>query len=298
MYNHLIFSHNDLDGLISAAIAAKSLEGKYKVYFSSNVALKSLFFKALSKMDNYENIYFFDFSIREEILKVSATLFKKVVWIDHHINNNILNFQNSEIIIDTSSESAAKLVAKYFNFYSDWIDIVNEVDTNNCKSEISMIIRDYFSYLRIKYKNLYNRVLAIKVNKILDTHPKDFINIEEVKSSISEFEKMKQHFIEIIDSSFEIRDVKNLKIATVEIKENIPPYIIYDHVKSKNNADMLLIIYRGLRGTKLEFRSFNDIDVQKIAKFFNGGGHKKASGAYLKESLTKSQILQKIEELL
>ncbi|MFH7903833.1 MAG: DHHA1 domain-containing protein, partial [Candidatus Aenigmatarchaeota archaeon] len=259
---------------------------------------KSLFFKALSKIDNYENIYFFDFSIRQEILKVSATLFKKVVWIDHHVNNNILNFQNSEIIIDSSSESAAKLVAQYFNFYSDWINVVNEVDTNNCKTETSKIIRDYFSYLRIKYGKLYNRILSIKVSKILDVNPSDFINSEEIKSYILEFENLKGNFIQTVENSLEIKQVKNIKIAVIEIKENIPPYIIYEHVNSKYDADMLLIIYRGLKGTKLELRSFKDVDVQKIASFFNGGGHKKASGAYLKESLTKSQILQKIEEIL
>lgn len=300
--NSIILTHNDLDGLISAAIALKSLESKPKVIFSSNLKLNKNFFITLSKISDYNEIYFFDFGVREVLVKVSATLFKKVVWIDHHVNEKILQFQNVEYVLDEKSESAAKLVANYFDFYSDWVDIVNEVDTNNCKTEISRIIRDYFTSIRIKYGKLYNRILSIKVKSILDTNPRDFVNSEEVKKSLEEFEKIKNDFVKNLEESLEIVNLKNLKIAIVETKNNIPPFIVYEFVENKNdnndNIDLLVIVYRGLKGTKLEFRSFGKVDVQKIAKHFNGGGHKMASGAYLTDSLTKSQILTKIEEIL
>lgn len=295
----LIFAHNDLDGLISTAIALKSLDNKPKIVFSSNLSLNKNFFIALSKINDYNEIYFFDFGVREVLVKVSATLFKKVVWIDHHVNEKILQFQNVEYVLDEKSESAAKLVANYFNFYSDWIEVVNEVDTNNCKTEISKIIRDYFTFIRIKYGKLYNRILSIKAKSILDTNPSDFVNSEEVKSSIEEFQKIKNDFIKNLEESLEIVNLKDLKIAIVETKNSIPPYIAYEVIESKNDSiDLLVIVYRGFKGTKLEFRSFGKVDVQKIAKHFNGGGHKMASGAYLADSLTKSQILTKIEEIL
>ena len=295
----LIFAHNDLDGLISAAIALKSLENKPKVIFSSNVSLKKNFFIALSKINDYNEIYFFDFGVREVLVKVSATLFKKVVWIDHHVNEKILQFQNVEYVLDEKSESAAKLVANYFNFYSDWIDVVNEVDTNNCKTQTSKIIRDYFTFIRIKYGKLYNRILSVKVKSILDTNPNDFINSEEVKSSLEEFQKIKEEYIKFLEESLEFVNLKDLKVAIIETKNSIPPYIVYEFVENKNNGtDLLVIVYRGFKGTKLEFRSFGKVDVQKIAKHFNGGGHKMASGAYLEDNLTKSQILTRIEEIL
>jgi len=295
----IIFAHNDLDGLISAAIALKSLDVKPKIVFSSNLSLNKNFFIALSKINDYNEIYFFDFGVREVLVKVSATLFKKVVWIDHHVNEKILQFQNVEYVLDEKSESAAKLVANYFNFYSDWIKIVNEVDTNICTTEISKIIRDYFTFIRIKYGKLYNRILSIKAKSILDTNPSDFVNSEEVKSSIEEFQKLKNDFIKILEESLEVVNLRDLKIAIVEAKNSIPPYIAYEFVESKNDSiDLLVIVYRGFKGTKLEFRSFGKVDVQKIAKHFNGGGHKMASGAYLADSLTKSQILTKIEEIL
>jgi len=296
--DNIIFAHNDLDGLICAAIALKCLEGKTKTIFSSNLSLNKFFFVTLSKLNNFKNIFFFDFSVREILVKVSSAIFKKVAWIDHHVNEKLLEFQNVEYLIDENCESAAKLVSKYFNFYTDWIDIVNEIDVNKCESEISKNIRDYFSYLRIKYGKLYNRILSLKARNILNYNPKGFVDKEEVKNSLEEFKKMKENFEKIIEENFEIKEIKNLKVAVIEIKENIPPYIIFEKIKNIEIFDLMLIIYRGLKGVKLEFRSLSDVDVQKIAKQFNGGGHKKASGAYLKDSLTKSQILSKIEELL
>ncbi|MBU5682545.1 MAG: DHHA1 domain-containing protein [Candidatus Aenigmatarchaeota archaeon] len=296
MEEDIIISHNDLDGLISAAVALK-FQKNSKVYFTSNPSFRYTFFKAVSKIQNFNNIYFFDLSIREEIAKVSSVLFKRVIWIDHHINERIPNLQNLEIIIDPNSKSASNLVANYFNFYSPWIEIVNEIDTNNCKREESKIIRDYFTYLRIKYGKLYNKYLRFLVKKILDFSPEEFINREDVKNSMIEFEKMKKDFENFIEENFEIVNIKNFNVGVLETKNTIPPYIAFEYLKEKN-IDFFIIIYRGFNGVKLEFRSIKDIDVHNIAKFFNGGGHSKASGAYIPQNLTKSQILSRIEEIL
>ncbi|MEM4819668.1 MAG: DHHA1 domain-containing protein [Nanopusillaceae archaeon] len=296
MEENIIISHNDLDGLISAAIALK-FQKNSKIYFTSNLSFKYTFFKVLSKIQNFNNIYFFDLSIKEEIAKISSVLFKKVVWIDHHINERIPNFQNFEIIIDSKSKSASNLVGNYFNFYSPWIEIVNEIDTNNCKREEAKIIRDYFAYLKIKYGKLCNKYFSFLAKKILNFSPEEFINKEDVKNSIIEFGKMKKDFEKLIEENFEIVKIKNLNVGVLETKNTIPPYIAFEYFKEKD-IDFLIIIYRGFKGVKLEFRSIKDIDVHNIAKFFNGGGHSKASGAYIPQNLTKSQILSKIEEIL
>ncbi|MEM0243148.1 MAG: DHHA1 domain-containing protein [Candidatus Aenigmatarchaeota archaeon] len=294
---NIIITHNDLDGLISSAIAIKFLENS-KIYFTSNLSFKSCFFKVVSRISNYNKICFFDLSMRNEILKTSCALFNKVLWIDHHINEKFLSFQNLEAIIDHNSKSTTELVSKYFNFYSDWVEITNEVDSNSCTSKESRDIRDYLSFLRIKYRKLYNRYLGMLAKKILNFNPKDFVNTEEVKNSIFQFENLKKEFEKIIQEKLEIVEIKNLRVGILETKTNIPPYIVVENEMLKNNSDFLIIIYRGLRGVKIEFRSFKDVDVQKIAKIFNGGGHQKASGAYIQQNLTKSQILSKIEEVL
>ncbi|MEM5820387.1 MAG: DHHA1 domain-containing protein [Candidatus Aenigmatarchaeota archaeon] len=296
MEENIIISHNDLDGLISAAIALK-FQKNSKIYFTSNLSFKYTFFKVLSKIQNFNNIYFFDLSIKEEIAKISSVLFKKVVWIDHHINERIPNFQNFEIIIDSKSKSASNLVGNYFNFYSPWIEIVNEIDTNNCKREEAKIIRDYFAHLKIKYGKLCNKYFSFLAKKILNFSPEEFINKEDVKNSMIEFEKIKKDFEKFIEENFEIVRIKNLNVGVLETKNTIPPYIVFEYLKEKD-IDFLIIIYRGFKGVKLEFRSIKDIDVHNIAKFFNGGGHFKASGAYIPQNLTKSQILSKIEEIL
>ena len=113
----------------------------------------------------------------------------------------------------------------------------------------------------------------------------------------SEFEKMKKEFEKFIEENFETVKIKNLNVGVLETKNTIPPYIVFEYFKEKD-IDFLIIIYRGFKGVKLEFRSIKDIDVHNIAKLFNGGGHFKASGAYIPQNLTKSQILSKIEEIL
>lgn len=41
--------------------------------------------------------------------------------------------------------------------------------------------------------------------------------------------------------------------------------------------------------TRINFRSCSQVDVNKIAKFFGGGGHKKASGTTLDKNLKESE---------
>lgn len=296
MIENIIISHNDLDGIISAAICLKNINYG-KVFFTSNLTFKPIFFRIVSNLQNFEKIFIFDLSIREEILKVASVLFKKIIWIDHHINDKIINFQNFEFLIDHNSKSTAELVSKYFNFYSKWIEVVNEVDSNNCKSIESKIIRDYFSYLKFKYKNLYNKYLNLLVRDILNNEPKEFIEREEIKNDVIKFEEIKNNFKTIVEENLEITELKNFKVAVIETRVNIPPYIVFENEKIKN-ADFIVIIYRNLKGVKIEFRSLKDFNVNRIAKYFNGGGHYKASGAYIRERLTKSQILTKIEEIL
>ncbi|MDD5436896.1 MAG: bifunctional oligoribonuclease/PAP phosphatase NrnA [Candidatus Omnitrophica bacterium] len=50
----------------------------------------------------------------------------------------------------------------------------------------------------------------------------------------------------------------------------------------------------------VSFRSKGDVDVNKIASFFNGGGHVKASGCVIEGSIAEAEkkVLDKVEEVL
>ncbi|WP_058485197.1 DHH family phosphoesterase [Defluviitalea phaphyphila] len=62
----------------------------------------------------------------------------------------------------------------------------------------------------------------------------------------------------------------------------------------------VLIYEKDKNEIKVSFRSVGDKDVSKIAKMFNGGGHKNASGCTINKNLeaVKKEILKKIQEEL
>ncbi len=58
---------------------------------------------------------------------------------------------------------------------------------------------------------------------------------------------------------------------------------------------------KGDNKVKLSFRSkHDDIDVRALAQLFNGGGHKKASGAMLNSTLdeARNQVIEKAKQFV
>ena len=55
---------------------------------------------------------------------------------------------------------------------------------------------------------------------------------------------------------------------------------------SIDGVDMAVFFYETDRGTKVSFRSLGELRVDKLARSFGGGGHRNASGAFLKGPLS------------
>ncbi len=68
--------------------------------------------------------------------------------------------------------------------------------------------------------------------------------------------------------------------------------------KIKNTRIACIMREKSSDETKVSFRSQADDDVQKLASFFGGGGHKNAAGATIKSSLqdAKKSILETLEK--
>ena len=272
-------AHSDFDGLLSTSIVLKFFSNSLN-FFSSSNSLKKVLCKIIAFRDDLEKIFILDISPKEITLKLSS-IFKEAIWIDHHILETENKYENVKIFIDSNYKSCASLVAKYFNFESEWIEIANKIDSNSCDDEISKIIRAYSNYLRNKKLLPVFRILS---RKILDYNPKKFA--ESVKEIAISFEnEMREKKKNAKKSIFKIKDYT---ITFFELEESIPPYILVEN----ENSDLIIISYKD----KVEFRS-NKIDVEKIARAFNGGGHKNASGAIIK-SLKKEEFIKKLEELL
>ena len=102
------------------------------------------------------------------------------------------------------------------------------------------------------------------------------------------------------------------KIVWVELKRSLIQnkrftFDLSEHILSFERAikDVeVAVLFKENLGARNEirvnFRSQGSVDVNKIARFFGGGGHKTASGATIKGTLTqvRKKVLKKISESL
>ena len=118
--------------------------------------------------------------------------------------------------------------------------------------------------------------------------PEEFANLDFVRNNAIKFEEEMKQKKENVEKSFFV--VNGINVAILRPKESIPPYILLEDLK---NSDLVIIVY----DKKIEFRS-EKIDVYRIARLFNGGGHKNASGAKTNRNYSNLEIVEIIEKIL
>jgi len=293
-----IVAHFDADGIISSSLIYK-LKPNSSIYFSSHSLLLRTLCSLLTK--NFSEVTILDISPNKKSLAVSSA-FEKVLWIDHHVWDELEIPKNVQVF-NESLESTAMLLAKILSIDNELVKIANEIDTNNVKSEDALFFRDLISAIKWKYKNYQ----VIKFRQIVKTLAFKGIGEleknEELVKTIDEFnEWLKQTLPKILENR-KTFEVKNKKIVLIEGISHIPVYSIFNELKNQENFDILAVFYRKVDykskniKTKIELRS-NKEDVLKIAKVFDGGGHKSAAGCSIDYYLTFEDFLKKIENLL
>jgi len=305
-----VITHMDADGILSLAtflrynrsIAEENglnyLIVKPSVYFTSPINLLNTILISILHNRNVNNLnmlYIFDLSgLRESI--ISASIYKKAVWIDHHYWNIVKKPENIEFHIDPTSNSACRLVSKYFSIY-DFEDVADEIDTNNIKTDEGERIRTIISYLRDENrgKNLSEKLYKFTeelaytgISILYDTYYESMIDL--YKERLKEID-------DIIADFLNIYEVAGLKVAVVTSDKSLPVYHIYNRLINHKDApfDLILVIFYFNDITKIEFRTQTNFNTRNLAKIFNGGGHITASGATVEGHLTVDEILHDIE---
>ncbi len=287
-----IITHSDFDGTICAALILKEIK-EGKIIFSTPASIKKTLCKIIAFNEDLENLYVADISPNEKAIKL-ASIFQNVYWFDHHISN-FKSFENVNLIIDSSKKSCARLISEFYGIESEWIDIADKIDSNECFDLISQKIRNYFYALKYYYKKFSVATLSKIVRQILDISPKEFLEKNEVKELIEKFENEINIKLQNALNKVEIKELNGFKIGLIELEYSLPVSLIYNQIK--NNTDILVTIFRNGIKTKIELRS-DKLNVHKIAKEFGGGGHVKASGASLNYYVSKEEIEDKIREVL
>ena len=292
----ICIAHADSDGIISTALLLKvENQNKFKLVFSSASKLKHSLVNLIIKNLNKNELYIFDLS-GSEITLALASGFEHVIWIDHHVWEDLSVPKNVEVLV-RESESAAKLVAEYFGIEDELVKIANEIDRNKVKSKEAKFLRDLISSIKWKFATNFRKQEQI-YKKIALTLAFDELNNLKTQFNelLQEFNGWLKGFEEEFSKNLEFHELNGLKIAIYQNSNFIPIYWLLDKIKEK--IDILVVLSYLRNKTKIELRSVTGKNILPLAKFYGGGGHKVACGATVNNLIKKEEILEKIKKIL
>ena len=297
--NIAITSHVDPDGDSICSILALGLALKQKfknvdIFITDPLPSKFDFLPESKLIQSYEDVKDKDFDLfftldcgdekrignSVELLKKS----KKVVNIDHHISNPKFGDIN---IIDINASSTCEMV------YSIIRDMGLIIDKDIATCIYTGIVTDSGNFM---YDNATDKTHLVAAELIkLNVDKQEIMYHLYQKKSINSLK-----FLGYCLSNMEIDLDGRLAIFT------IPSMLLNKFEISYNEIEGIVNYGRDIDGidiavtlreesdnkVKLSFRSkHDDVDVRALAQLFNGGGHKKASGATLSSSLDEAKLL-------
>lgn len=298
--NRFIISHWDADGIICVSLIYKKFGENFYTLFTSPFLLKSALTRIIMRNENLEELFIFDLS-GDKITLSLANCFKKCIWIDHHLWD-IKSFPKNVKVKVKKEKSCAKVVADYFDINSEFVDIADQIDSNEVKSRVANLLRDYVSAVKWKYvgssltiNNLFRQLAKIITGNEIEI----FINSPRVqnlvRSYLKNIEKIENELFDYIT----VHEINKLKVCFVDLKKFIPAYRVFNFIKInlETDFDLVAIIYRKNSRTKIEFRTMKNLDVHRIANFLGGGGHKRASGVSLNREMKIDELIDLIGKI-
>ncbi|MFA5142734.1 MAG: bifunctional oligoribonuclease/PAP phosphatase NrnA [Candidatus Omnitrophota bacterium] len=217
---------------------------------------------------------------------------KFIINVDHHISNEKFGGVNW---VDPNASSAGEMVYK----------IYKEMGIKLTK-ETALVL--YIAILTDTGSFNYDNTSSVTheiAGELLG------YGIDPARVSESVYERRSVADIKLLSRVLStIRVNKTGDVAYLEITKKMLKETGADLVKSEGFVNYarsidkarVAVIFKEDAGDKVNvsFRSKGDVDVNKIASFFNGGGHVKASGCIVEGSLpdVEKKVLDRIEEAL
>lgn len=303
-----ITSHVDPDGdsigsIFALWLALKQRHKNIEVFINEMLPDKYSFLPQSKHIKKYEDIKGKKFDLffaldcgNETRLGHSIEVMEKskvVVNIDHHISNTKFGDIN---IVDINSSSTCEMI--YFIIKDMGLKIDQQIATciymgiitdsgnfmyDNVTEKTHLIVAELMKTNINKQNIIYNLYQKKSINSLrflgyslnnMDIELGGRLAIFQVSSDLLE------------EFGIPGDDVDNL----VNYGRDIESVDIAVTITEKNNNEV-----------KLSFRSkHDDVDVRALAQLFNGGGHKKASGAVLISTLdeAKNQVIEKAKQFI
>lgn len=263
----ICYYHNDdLDGVTSAAVVKKKYPNAD--FFGWNYG------EHLEVHLNYDIVFIVDITLPENVMKDLIANNKKVIWIDHHgrkIKDMEKKIGNIAGLRDTENEYSACILTWKYLFsceppptllrYVEDLDLWKWEYGNTDPITTSLWItygKNPQSYVNLLNKTIWNIQQSnhLTKGKLFIKQRKAIVNEILTKAKIDTFKGYKTAFINaaIFQSSVGNEALKRFDI------------------------DIALIWNLDTDFVRCSLRSNKNVDVSKIAKQLNGGGHPRASG--------------------
>lgn len=217
---------------------------------------------------------------------------QKIICIDHHASNDKYGDLN---YIDTNASSTCELVYNVLVAYNKKYNI-DLIDENIATFLYTGLVTDTGNFM---YSNTHPTSFDMAKNLLLKGAKKENI-IQNI------FQSNSANYYKLLGEALNTLDIIDNKVACISItKEMLKRNII-----SFNDVDGITSYTRDIEGIevgillkekkdneiKVSLRSKSYVDVSKIAQSFGGGGHIKAAGCTIYDTIenTKKKIIDSV----
>jgi len=290
----ILITHWDADGIFCLYLFYKKFGDKFMVYFSGPRSITKTLAKLIYDGKNNEEIYIADIAPNQDAIYLSAC-FTKAHWIDHHEIDNFEIPSKVEVYIK-KYKSAARVVAEYLGLDDFYLDFIDDIDSNDIKSELERDFRDLLTAIRffnpktysIYFSNIAKELyLGFRIEEIIEKR-RDILN------RYRNYLKEKEDYIIL---STKLLNINGVKVFIVDMEYNIPSFNVIEVLQKRlgKDLDYIFILYDN-RG---EIRTTNNKNVLEIAKCLGGGGHLYAAGfQYENKDIAIKKIKECLEKIL
>jgi uncharacterized protein len=284
--NFVIFHKNCPDGFGSAWIVNKFL--KKNIEYKGIPA--SFDYEKISKFIKDKNLLILDLSFSSNDLKKIKKITKNFLLIDHHLTyyDEINNNKNVEL---DKTHSAIYLTWKKF-FPNQKVPLfIKYIEDNDIRSNKYKETEAFKTALPIKYPFKNQTNFDLWNNLLKEKNVKDLINIG------NKYLEYKNYLLDIntfhLGKIYKIKDKEFNKYSIILINKTVTGLNsdLADLFLKKNPKIDIVILWTLISNNNEEQNSLilrtlkENIDLSKLAKIYDGGGHSKAAHFFYKKNI-------------
>ncbi len=213
---------------------------------------------------------------KDKLLKLAPS-----INIDHHLDNP--NFASLENLVDTSMAATANIVACLA------IELNTPLDIEICTCLYTGMVTDTGSF---SYSNANTRAYLTSALLVACGVQPNLISTNldsswsERKNRLWAYLMSNYTFVEELETAYMLVTQAILEELEAD-KDDLEGFV--EHLRKLHNVRIAFVLReKNASECKGSFRSSGKDDVQKLAKFFDGGGHKNAAGATFKTNMVEA----------